>query len=224
MDAIGIVTIAATFVTSLISLFTLLEMRKQRIESSRPNIIPVDSYYSLKSYSDGRFSLYTQLNGKYEQNAFLFLANIGNGSAINLRVKWFFDFNEFISNFKSDEISYYIDENVFSITTPTFSNSHNIKMQKEEIITYLLTAENEKQKLLFPQYLNVIMKLAQDFKIKGNIKNIPRLKMIIEYEDSSFRKYCSSYFFDISENYNIPFIPEEKLEYINIWKYKIAKK
>jgi hypothetical protein len=224
VDTIGIITIVATFITSLISLFTLLEMKKQRIESTRPNIIPVDSYYSLKSYSDGRFTVFTQFNGKYDQNAYLFLANVGNGSAINLRVMWSFNFKEFICNFRNEEINYHYDENIFSIRAPTYSNEHNIKLQKEERITYLLTAENEKQKILFPQYINVIMKIINDLRKKGNGNRIPDLEMKIEYEDSSFRKYHSEYRFVITEHYNIPFIPEEKLEYINVWKYQISKK
>jgi len=224
VDTIAIVTVIATFITSLISLLTIIEMKKQRSESYKPIVVPVYSYYSLKSYSDGRYNIQTQDNSEYVQNLFIYLANAGAGTAINIRIKWSFELKKFANVQNNREAFLTIKDNIFSVVGEKYQCSHNLNLQTEEIFEYLLTAENKTNKIILPQYMTTIMKIIADNNVHGNAIEMPELKMKIEYEDIGLKKHIKEYNITFDEKYMMPILIEPLLEYNEIGRFKISKK
>lgn len=200
-EIINTTTGIATLITAIVAFITVNEMRKQRKESYKPIVIPIENYYSLKSYEDGRFSGSTQVSNGYEPNIFLYLANAGLGPAVNIVIQWEFDFKSFISknDFNGIIISYE-NEKFYVRENEHYSTSY-VKNQKDELVEYLLSGESGKTKLLLPEYTKVILKLLTDRKQKGITTYMPKLKLIITYKDIGLSEYKHEYGIEFIEYY-----------------------
>ncbi|MDP5214977.1 hypothetical protein ORJ66_18145 [Pseudoalteromonas tunicata] len=109
-DWVAIVSSIGTFISSIIVLVTLFELRKQRKQSYMPDLVTSDICFDYNNEPEQHVKMWCT-----DDNEFLSLkfSNVGLGVAKNISFKWNFDIHEMIEKFynlsNSDDSDLYLD-------------------------------------------------------------------------------------------------------------------
>jgi len=213
------------FITSLITLFTLIVLIKQRKDSFRPRVIFGDRLNATCRIENDN-TLKTKWEEAYPDESeevidFCFeLLNVGVGVAENVVVKESFDYNKAIRFIKELD-----RENEFKITKikdtlefrTSFDNSFMLaylNLPPRELGTFLTGKQDKPQKYLFTYnclvFLSCFDYLKNKYDIFMNLDKFPRCYYEIQYSDVEGKRYKAKYECKVSsilsDNYTFEFI------------------
>ncbi|WP_340819020.1 hypothetical protein [Methanolobus sp. WCC4] len=199
----------ATFLTSIVSLFTLYELRKQRNLSSTPNIHAISEKMVVEATStplgsfDGELVLDLKCNlFKIPEYEFipiykipLKIINTGSSPAIDVKITWNYDyetlkktasdFNKLRPNFKCRLARKFIDiSSIDGKYNSTYLTEYNFSE-----LGYLLpfSSEHEEITVNMPRIISVYLILNLNAITKSNLDQdiiIHPLDIVIEYYDN----------------------------------------
>jgi len=213
------------FITSLISLFTLLVLIKQRKDSFRPWVI-FGHRLNAKCRIEQNNILKTKWEKAYLEKEddfieFTFkLFNVGVGIAENVTVKEIFDLKKaknLILKFDKDkEFNIEENDNILEIST-TFDNSFmllNIEKSTRELGTFINRQQVEPQEYIFTDtclaFLSCFEYLRNKHKRKMSLDKFPNCIYELRYADVEGKIYKAKYVCKISsifsDHYTFDFI------------------
>lgn len=211
---ISLGTLILTFATTLIILFTLFEMSRQRKNSYKPHIVIPKQFIYAKTKKDP-FSDIWSLNSlkdisskKLEKikDYTISLYNLGLGPAKNIEMTWKFD-EDIIKKIKKiskkNDMLLVINKNFISVESEKRNIYHAVNRNLEDHRDYLLPSNISKEGLecQIPLSYKALMSLYihlswRDDDALSNLNMFP-LYLAIYYEDISGKKYVQKFSFEI---------------------------
>ncbi|TEW42845.1 hypothetical protein [Psychromonas algicola] len=181
-------TAFAALLTSIVTMFTILEMRKQRVVSHLPILKVLGNHVNLVIDKNQNWAWNREK---------LKIGNFGKGVALDVDVKWEVDINKIISLLQKydphnvKELKY--ENNVLKLDTSThFVGNQSQKffpaisvdsITPDEIIipNYLTTA--------FESYINEAVLNRPDGSKSLNLDDFPSVDVLIKYQDINQNEY-----------------------------------
>jgi len=196
------------FITSLITLFTLLVLMKQRKDSFRPRVIFGNRLSAVCKAKDSNI-LRTKWDDAYPEEGakvidFCFeLLNVGVGIAENVTIKEYFDYKKAIKFIKSidkeNEFIFNHIDDMIEIRT-TFDNSFtNIYLDKtpRKLGTFITRQQDKPQKYLFTDACLAFLSCFDYLRNKNdrfmNLNKYPSCFYKIQYSDIEGKTYKAKY-------------------------------
>lgn len=230
MEASIIISVSssiAAFITSGIALFNLLEIKRQRKQSSKPDIILCRTkWYTYSNGKDRTPSIWNNeiiedtsiLNDLSELNNFTFkICNIGLGPSRNITMQWDYDiqkFSDIIHKYNNDKlyrIEKYENKDLIKISYKSGAELIFIELDMEDSFEYILPVRNTNESLdcikipnsykaLLTALIDVQLSQTKGDELSKELMNIPILTLKISYFDISNNKYIKVY--NIQPNVN----------------------
>ncbi|MFH0733311.1 MAG: hypothetical protein V1773_00590 [bacterium] len=165
-ECVTMVTGVATLITSIASLFTIWEMKKQRNSQIKPEIVSgdfnvfgridlsnIDNFYNVWVNDKEHFKI------RHGNNLNVEIFNLGNGFAQNITFEWIFDFQRIIESIIKLDDSL-IDKIVFS-----YNSTGDMG--------YVLSINNDKYQFSSQHLLNCELKCNAEFLPPITIGKVP---------------------------------------------------
>ncbi|WP_214629718.1 hypothetical protein [Paenibacillus agaridevorans] len=210
IDYISLASSLAALFSSLIALLTLFEMRAQRRNSLRPEIVIKRSYIYLFWEEEGKGDLpinwYNNNDSARSKNSTqkytLRIINIGLQTAKDLTVEWQYDINKFI-----DLIHKYNDDNLYrievsdskwlNIKSKNGDQGINLKNDLSEYLGFMGTGKNDDECLYLdvPISLQTLISVLLSLCDSSNGKVLeyqPEISLILQYKDISGKEYSKT--------------------------------
>ena len=184
MDIAILLTAIASLLTSFITMFTVREMRKQRVVSHMPIIKVLGGYVQVKIDENQNWGW---------NNETLQLGNFGKGVALDVKVKWEFPVDELITMLKKYDPhnvkEYSLNNNLLKLD----NSSHNIKLQSEKFFPAITETLHSSNDIVIPYYLTtafgkyineaIINRPESNNKEAINVKDFPEVGVKVSYID-----------------------------------------
>lgn len=213
---IALVSSLGTFIASILVFVTIIEMKKQRLNSTAPDLIFREKIFSIfydesKNifvWSDQSLDKFNTGNKHHVRIPYLPLeiVNVGLGTAKNIEVKWEYDAKDLIRKINKEDISslYNIDYNYKSIMINKSKGAlllhHSTELICEEEHLLPCHLYSDTISVLIPStYLYLIntlfYMLTENNFGQGSLmlENSPNLSATISYEDICGTKYKFNY-------------------------------
>jgi hypothetical protein len=219
-EIIELLTGIGTLGASFIALFTLLEIKRQRIEANKPELTLKSTSIHIYSYKYKKFNLpliFVKKPLKENQIAdrsllsslFIDLINVGIHSAKNIMVYWDFNFKTAIEqinlNNKNNLFMFNLRERVLFIDflNGELKKTNNIELYKNKhSFGFLLSSSSGSFDTVHLNFPSVVLELFLiDIYLKNSFDLIvppkfPELKLNLEYEDIAGVHYSKKFSFD----------------------------
>ena len=196
------------FITSLITLFTLIVLIKQRKDSFRPRVIFGDRI-SATCIAEDDNTLKTKWNEAYpdkDEEVFDFcfeLLNVGVGVAENVIVSEYFDYKKAIKFIKQldkeNEFIFNKVDDIIELTT-TFDDSFTmiyLENEPRELGTFITRQQEKPQKYVFTDsclaFLSCFDYLRNKYDQYMKLDKYPKCYYKIQYSDIEGKRYKSKY-------------------------------
>lgn len=187
MDIAILLTAIASLLTSFITMFTVREMRKQRVVSHMPIIKILGGYVQIKIGKNQNWDW---------NNETLQLGNFGKGVALDVKIKWEVPVDEVITMLKKYD-PYNVKEYSLNNNLLKLDNSaHNIKLQSEKffpaITETLDSSNNSSSNIVIPYYLTTafgkyineaIINRPESSNNEASVKDFPEAGVKVSYID-----------------------------------------
>lgn len=243
-DWINIVIASVAFLTAIITLFTINEMRKQRIHSYHPDLNMANfSFYVYKGDFDEEFktvSLYSYRDKQDENSPIkgyneltININNIGFGVAKDIKWRWNFDLekakeaicNNDIVSWKKKEDFLCIDSKDLNIEWIYDIEEENIGSSFNFILPY--SNENRQTEIIIPSYfidmywLYMVIELL--IRKKEIIKiDFPSLELYLNYTDIHAKKLEKIFFINLK--FDFLAAPSEESRQLAKFRFEITEK
>lgn len=243
-DWINIFIASITLLTAFIALFTINEMRKQRIHSYFPDINMANfSFYVYKGdYDEEIKSIYLySFKDKKEENSKIDgynelkigINNIGFGVAKNVRWNWDFDVEKAKESIcKDDSIVWETSQDFLSIDSSSLNiewafdiNEDNIGGNFNFILPY--ASENRETEITIPDYfihlywLYMVNQLNIK-KLKSIQDHFPPLELNVKYTDIHSNELIKTFLIDL--NFHMIAAPNEDTKELAKFRIEISEK
>jgi len=191
------------FITSIIALFTLFSLKKQRKESIRPIIILYQGAYAICEAENGWLLKSKWKDGETDSEYLsIKIKNAGVGFAQNIQIIESFDLNKAIRYIKkldsNNEFDISLEGEKLRITTSfddTFILNFNFKYISEGF-TKLPYGQDKDGDLTIPNVYLSLLSCFSYLKEKNqflDLKYFPKIEYTIKFEDVEGKAYSSKY-------------------------------
>jgi hypothetical protein len=207
------------FVSAFATFLTIREMKRQREDSYRPELVFMGSAFECISDPKikGKVPIvwHPSLNGVRQDTTSYFtyvsLYNIGLGSAKNLQITWDYPFSILVSELNNLTNKYFstsffrFENGVLFFDSETHGNMvSNWRTQQQCRLNYVLPSSTKTDSLqvtLPHAYILIVSAIVYFGAITEDIEmieNIPELKVHIDYYDIANKKHSVNYSFNFS--------------------------
>lgn len=206
-EVISLCSSIAAFITSGITYLNVKEVKKQRIQSLRPDIIVNQAYFDMEGLEPIKWM---RIDGKSDDKSSvdelgimtLIGFNIGLGAAKKISLNWSYDVETFISliHGNNNENAYQINYDEaklmqLSIDSKIIS-SMSSKLEKEVVYDYLMPASIDKQEIKikvpsgYTDLCSILLDLYTSSKRQNDsLLDWPPLLLTITYQDIGNKTY-----------------------------------
>ncbi|NLP59322.1 hypothetical protein [Lutibacter sp. B1] len=243
-DWINIVIASVAFIAAIIALFTVNEIKKQRLHSYHPDINMADfSFYVYQGDYDEEIKtnfLYTYRERKNEGDSIggfnqltMDINNIGFGVAKNIKWKWDFDFDKAEKVIcENQEVWWRMKDNILSVDSKELNVewTYDIEEDNEErsfnfILPY--SNENRKTEIVVPSYFVDLYWLYMAGQLlvekpKAIYINFPSIELSVFYTDIQSNKI--SKIFNIDLKFDMISGPGNKSKELGKFRFEITEK
>ena len=218
LELVSAVSSFAALLTAIIVFFTLIEMKRQRQSTYKPNLMFKPVSFSLSaSFTDVlQYTISSKgnesSNDKMHARLFSEIYNIGLGSAKNLAVTWTFDYKKSIERIENEDsklgVSISIDNDFLKIKEKNemwINLVNDLNQNTDYLLPTSITSEPGKVRIptsyVHLLSLYFIFCIYNDPEIESplELKDFPELKMIIKYQDIEEHYHIKKY--RIESNY-----------------------
>lgn len=237
-DWISLITAFAALITALITLLTVLEIRKQREHSYQPDLDIANFDFYVYRYdkdeeddeSEDLINLYyskDQLDEKDKISGFnellLDVSNTGFGAAKEVTWEWSFDFISAQNAIKlsKNEFNFHESDNEYIVKVPELKVDWIIMLDEDNATDYFnfvlpYSIENRKNTIRIPSYFIDLFWLykSKDMMIEhlGEDQDFPPLKLYVSYANLDGKKFDRCFQMNLRYSYiSNPFYPKKDL-------------
>lgn len=205
METAILITAIAAFLTSIITMLTVLEMRRQRVVSHMPilKVIGTNRQFGIDEQFRINKSAYTSVE--------LNVNNYGKGIALNVKVSWDIKIESIIRMIKKYDPhnikDIFLEDDVLTID----NGYHFIERQSKQSFPVIPIDHHESENISIPTYLAIMFLMYRNESVikrpqTGKESKIPKVdefpttNIKIEYNDINDREYVNNYTLSISHN------------------------
>jgi hypothetical protein len=192
MELATLLTAIAALLTSVVTMFTVSEMKKQRVVSHLPILKVLGKYVNL-TIDKNQYWSWDREN--------LNISNFGKGVALDVDVKWDVDIDKIISLLKKydphnvKELKY--ENNLLKLERST----HFVTIQSEKFFPAIRTDSKASDEILVPFYLTAafesyikeaVLNRPDDSK-SLNLDDFPSVNILVKYRDINSNDYVKKF-------------------------------
>jgi hypothetical protein len=173
---------------SIAALVTVREMKKQREDSIRPELILSEEKYSVKYSKNEDLPIFLTVKEGLQTPLYINIKNIGVGPAKKISMTWDFDFQNYV------ELLYYEGKYHRYLESHSENQFKTLKhgyFSVEDLNNYSISILGEKKKVpldLPPSYVQMLSIIINEHYISQKIRKLPELRLKLKYFDSHWKE------------------------------------
>lgn len=185
---------------SLILLWTLFEIRNQRREAYMPDLLIKNHFFKIKKEKGYEFSWKSE--NSTSSDFLLSITNAGFGIAKNINLHWHYDIDKFVKLIQkldtNNKFNLRRERNIVKLSMNNSKAMINLKC--DPYFDSFLKIDNDMNvrlpfayKELFSIFIFLLYQTPQRDSFETHINQVPKLKLKINHQDISGRKFIKRY-------------------------------
>ncbi|KSU63659.1 hypothetical protein AS034_05270 [[Bacillus] enclensis] len=173
---------------SIAALATVREMKKQREDSIRPEIVLSEEKYSIEYSESDDLPIFISERKGLDIPIYIMMKNIGVGPAKKIDMKWDFNFQNCVELLycKGEYYRYLKNHN-----EKQFETKKHGYFTVEDLDSYSISILGEKKEIeirLPSSYVQILSIMINEFYMSQEIRNLPNLELNLKYFDSHWNE------------------------------------